>query len=40
MMGQAAGTAAVQLIETGQHACELDTVKLIETLRAAGAYIP
>ena len=40
MMGQAAGTAAAQLIETGQPACELDTVKLVETLRAAGAYIP
>ena len=40
MMGQAAGTAAVQSLATGQPACELDTAKLVETLRTAGAYLP
>lgn len=40
MMGQAAGTAAVQSIQTGQGACDLDTARLVETLRAAGAYLP
>ena len=40
MMGQAAGTAAVQSIATGQPACDLDTAKLVETLRAKGAYLP
>lgn len=40
MMGQAAGTAAVQSIRTGQAACNLDTALLIETLRTAGAYLP
>ena len=34
MMGQAAGTAAVQSIHTGQPACDLDTAALVETLRA------
>ena len=33
MMGQAAGTAAVQSVRTGQPACKLDTAELIETLR-------
>ena len=40
MMGQAAGTAAVQSIRTGQPACDLNTQSLVETLRAAGAYLP
>jgi FAD-dependent oxidoreductase family protein len=40
MMGQAAGTAAVQSIETGQAACDLDTAQLVETLRKDGAYLP
>ena len=40
MMGQAAGTAAVQSIKTGQPACDLDTQTLVETLRKADAYLP
>ena len=40
MMGQAAGTAAKQAIETGQPACDLDTQALIERLRENGAYLP
>jgi hypothetical protein len=40
MMGQAAGTAAVQAIATGQSASDLDTAKLVETLRRQGAYLP
>lgn len=40
MMGQAAGTAAVQSIHTGQSGCELDTERLVETLRETGAYLP
>ncbi len=40
MMGQAAGSAAVQSLRTGQPACDLDTAKLVETLRANGAYLP
>ena len=40
MMGQAAGTAAVQSVVTGQPACDLDTSALVETLRRAGAYLP
>ena len=40
MMGQAAGTAAVQSMKTGQPACDLDTAALVETLREAGAYLP
>lgn len=40
MMGQAAGTAAVQSIHTGQAAHELDTAQLVETLRKAGANLP
>ena len=40
MMGQAAGTAAVQSARTGQPACDLDTKMLVETLRAASAYLP
>jgi hypothetical protein len=40
MMGQAAGTAAVQSIKTGQPACDLDTAQLVATLRKAGANLP
>jgi hypothetical protein len=40
MMGQAAGTAAVQSMETGKTAGELDTAQLVETLRKNGAYLP
>jgi hypothetical protein len=40
MMGQAAGTAAVQSIKTGQPAGDLNTKQLVETLRGAGAYLP
>jgi hypothetical protein len=40
MMGQAAGTAAVQSLKTGQPACGLDTEMLVSTLRRAGAYLP
>jgi len=40
MMGQAAGTAAVQAIETGQSAGGLDTRSLVESLREQNAYLP
>jgi ribulose 1,5-bisphosphate synthetase/thiazole synthase len=40
MMGQAAGTAAVQSVKTGQPANDLDTETLVKTLREAGAYLP
>jgi hypothetical protein len=40
MMGQAAATAAMQSIRTGQPACDLDTSALVETLRQNGAYLP
>ncbi len=40
MMGEAAGCAAVQHIETGQPACELDTEMLVTTLRRQGAILP
>jgi hypothetical protein len=40
LMGQAAGTAAVQSIRTGQPAHALDTDALRTTLREQGAYIP
>jgi ribulose 1,5-bisphosphate synthetase/thiazole synthase len=40
MMGQAAGTAAVQSMKTGQPACDLDTEALIESLREADSYLP
>jgi hypothetical protein len=40
MMGQAAGTAAAQSVATGQPANDLDTRALVESLRAAGAYLP
>jgi hypothetical protein len=40
MQGQAAGTAAVQCIDSAQHACDLDTAALVTTLRENGAYLP
>jgi hypothetical protein len=40
MMGQAVGTAAAQALRTGQPASDLDTQHLVQTLRAAGAYLP
>ena len=40
MMGQAAGTAAVQAIRCKQSAVDIDTRELIETLRADGANLP
>ncbi len=40
MMGQAAGTAAVQAIETRQPAFAIDTEQLVATLRRQGAYLP
>jgi len=40
MMGQAAGTAAVQSLQTGQPACDLNTKTLVETLRKDGANLP
>ena len=40
MMGQAAGTAAVQSIKTGQPGYELNTETLVQTLREAKANLP
>jgi hypothetical protein len=40
LLGQAAGTAAVQSLRTGAPACALDTGMLVRTLRSAGAYLP
>ena len=40
MMGQAAGTAAVQSLQAGQPACDLDTAALVTALRTHGAYLP
>jgi hypothetical protein len=40
LMGQAAGTAAVQSIRTQRPAAEIDTEVLVDTLRKAGAYLP
>ncbi len=40
MMGQAAGTAAVQVINAGQSADTLNTMQLVKTLRENGAYLP
>ncbi|MDA3797462.1 MAG: FAD-dependent oxidoreductase [Kiritimatiellae bacterium] len=40
MMGQAAGTAAVQAIRTSQSAFDIDTNELVATLRQQGAYLP
>lgn len=40
MMGQAAGTAAVQALRLDQAACDLDSARLVATLRAQGAHLP
>lgn len=40
MMGQAAGTAAVQSVSSGLAADKIDICKLVETLRSRGAYLP
>ncbi len=40
MMGQAAGTAAVQSIRTGRAAADLNTEELVTTLRNHGANLP
>ena len=40
MMGQAAGTAAVQAIRTDCSAFSIDTKELVRTLRQQGAYLP
>ena len=40
MMGEAAGTAAVQAIADSQSAVDLDTERLVASLRDAGAYLP
>jgi hypothetical protein len=40
MMGQAAGTAAVQSVRTSRPAAEIDTGVLVTTLRKAGAFLP
>ena len=40
MMGQAAATAVVKSIRTGEPGCDLDTEVLVESLRAAGSYLP
>lgn len=40
MLGQAAGTAAVQSIRTGQPACGLDTAELVRTLKQQGVHLP
>jgi hypothetical protein len=40
MMGEAAATAAKQSLDTGQPACDLDTERLVETLRQRGGNLP
>ncbi len=40
MMGQAAGTAAVQSIRTSEPAFNIDTNELVKTLKTQGAYLP
>jgi hypothetical protein len=40
MMGEAAGTAAVQSVKTGQPGPDIDTIRLVETLRSQGAILP
>lgn len=40
IIGQAAGTAAAQSIQTGQAANNLDTAQLVRTLRSNGAFLP
>ncbi|OGV39016.1 MAG: fumarate reductase [Lentisphaerae bacterium GWF2_49_21] len=39
MMGQAAGTAAIQAVRSGESAYGLDTVKLVSTLKENGAIL-
>ena len=39
LMGQAAGTAAVQSIRSGQTACDLDTEQLVLSLRQQDAVL-
>lgn len=40
MMGQAAGTAAVQSIRSGDPAFSIETMELVSTLKEQGAYLP
>ncbi len=40
ILGQAAGTAAVQSIKTGQPANNIETEQLVKTLRNNGAFLP
>ena len=40
MLGQVAGTAAVQAMNNGETACTLNTQTLVETLREHGAILP
>jgi hypothetical protein len=40
MMGQAAGVAAIQTIQSGRSASEINTRTLVETLRKQGANLP
>jgi len=40
LMGQAAGTAAVQASRSGEPACDLNTGRLIDTLINAGSHLP
>jgi hypothetical protein len=40
MLGQAAGVAAAQSVQTGQAACALNTETLVRTLRKQGAILP
>jgi ribulose 1,5-bisphosphate synthetase/thiazole synthase len=40
MMGQAAGTAAVQSCRTGEPACDLNVKTLVEALRQQNVYLP
>ena len=40
MMGQAAGTAAVQSCRTGEPACDLNVKALVEALRKQSVYLP
>jgi hypothetical protein len=40
MMGEAAGTAAVQSIKTGQPACDLNTKELVEPFGRPGLIFP
>jgi hypothetical protein len=40
ILGQAAGVAAAQSVQTGQAACALNTETLVRTLRKQGAILP